>query len=244
MESELEPQFGSFLYWRLPILAIPEEIEQEMRQTRHETSNRHYRANFECDVGVVACDDVISDCSGDWSADDEAEDSDSEVAPTSVISTEPVVQSVGAPASLRLQLLVDGYQVRLQRAVSSYFVCNDIVLPLALSTSSQVCTFVGVDMLDSCGMDVPVLHAIRFSSSLLASFLVALALRLTYLYGCDVCEKALGKYLCSIQIIHRTFVVIWRSSGVIAICNMLRCGCYTFKLGVERVALVISCDKT
>ncbi|XP_062523490.1 uncharacterized protein LOC134198171 isoform X2 [Corticium candelabrum] len=116
MESELEPQFGSFLYWRLPILAIPEEIEQEMRQTRHETSNRHYRANFECDVGVVACDDVISDCSGDWSADDEAEDSESEVAPTSVISTEPVVQSVGAPASLRLQLLVDGYQVRLQRA--------------------------------------------------------------------------------------------------------------------------------
>lgn len=103
--SDFDPEFGSFLFWRLPILdGVP-------------------RAPKICPLladrnpVVGEEDDDMSQEGSDWSADDEEEDTDLEAGRSSTHSRSP--ETYKPTLSLHRQLTIENYKLRLERTVSS-----------------------------------------------------------------------------------------------------------------------------
>lgn len=150
-------EFGSFLYWRLPILPISVE------ESRSDLYPIISPSKDECVLSVVGesdSDDVTSGSGSDWSADDEADETDLDLAQSSGKSVWNGVQLDRAPVSLHLQLTIESYQLRLQIAVSP-FLADRVTCRCASSWELEHPRAVHTSLPASCFLHNPVVYTWR-----------------------------------------------------------------------------------
>ena len=116
---DFDAEFGSFLFWRLPIRPINSESAKLDTVSPDSSSTKVPALLVDCCVGGFEDDDGFSDVGSDWPADDEAEGTDLEADQSFTESGGPDLESDKPTLSLHRQLTVDSYKLRLERTVSS-----------------------------------------------------------------------------------------------------------------------------